>query len=53
MQRKLKETIILNKYDFKWKETSKSTSGNTTLVKESIVELMKSVFEEEFAKKQQ
>ena len=28
----------------------KSASGNTTLDKEIIVELMKSVFEEEFAK---
>ena len=53
MQRKLKETILLNKYDLKWKETSKSASGNTTLDKESIVELMKSVFEEEFEKQQQ
>ena len=53
MQRKLKETIILNKYDLKWKETSKSASGNITLDKGSIVELMKSVFEEQFAKQQQ
>ena len=31
----------------------KSASGNTALNKESIVELMKTVFEEEFAKQQQ
>ena len=31
----------------------KSTSGNTALDKESIVELTKTVFEEEFAKQQQ
>ena len=30
----------------------KSTNGNTALDKESIVELMKTVFEEEFAKHQ-
>ena len=34
------------------KKLQKSTSGNTTLDKESIVELMKTVFEE-FAKQQQ
>ena len=44
MQRKLKETIILNKYDLKWKEASEKASGNTALNKESIVELMKTVF---------
>lgn len=32
------------------KKRQKSASGNTTLDKESITELMKSVFEEEFAK---
>ena len=31
----------------------KVASGNTVLDKESIVELMKTVFEEEFAKQQQ
>ena len=31
----------------------KSTSGNTALDKESIVELMKTVFEEKFVKQQQ
>ena len=31
----------------------KLQSGNTALDKESIVELMKTVFEEEFAKQQQ
>ena len=35
------------------KELQKSASGNITLDKESIVELMKTVFEEEFAKQQQ
>ena len=35
------------------KKLQKSTSGNTALDKESIVELMKTVFEEEFAKQQQ
>ena len=35
------------------KKLQKSASGNTTLDKESIVELMKTVFEEEFAKQQQ
>ena len=35
------------------KKLQKSTSGNTALDKESIVELMKTVFEEEFAKHQQ
>ena len=46
LQRKLKKTVILNKYDLKWKEFQKSASGNTALDKESIVELMKTVFEE-------
>ena len=35
------------------KKLQKSASGNTALDKESIVELMKTVFEEEFAKQQQ
>ena len=35
------------------KKLQKSVSGNTTLDKESIVELMKTVFEEESAKQQQ
>ena len=35
------------------KKLQKSASGNTTLDKESIVQLMKTVFEEEFAKQQQ
>ena len=35
------------------KKLHKSAGGNTTLDKESIVELMKTVFEEEFAKQQQ
>ena len=35
------------------KKLQKSASGNTTLDKESIVGLMKTVFEEEFAKQQQ
>ena len=34
------------------KKLQKSASGNTALDKESIVELMKTVFEEEFAKQQ-
>ena len=35
------------------KKLQRSVSGNTTLDKESIVELMKTVFEEESAKEQQ
>ena len=35
------------------KKLQKSAGGNTALDKESIVELMKTVFEEEFAKQQQ
>ena len=35
------------------KKLQKSVNGNTALDKESIVELMKTVFEEEFAKQQQ
>ena len=35
------------------KKLQKSASGNTALDQESIVELMKTVFEEEFAKQQQ
>ena len=35
------------------KKLQKSPSGNTALDKESIVELMKTVFEEELAKQQQ
>ena len=35
------------------KKLQKSASGNNALDKESIVELMKTVFEEEFAKRQQ
>ena len=35
------------------KKPQKSASGNTALDKESIVELIKTVFEEEFAKQQQ
>ena len=35
------------------KKLQKSASGNTALDKESIFELMKTVFEEEFAKQQQ
>ena len=35
------------------KKLQKSASGNTALDKESIAELMKTVFEEEFAKQQQ
>ena len=35
------------------KKLQKSASGNTALDKQSIVELMKTVFEEEFAKQQQ
>ena len=35
------------------KKLQKSASGNTTLDKESIAELMKTVFEEEFAKQPQ
>ena len=35
------------------KKRQKSARGNTALDKESIVELMKTVFEEEFAKQQQ
>ena len=35
------------------KKLQKSASGNTALDKESIVDLMKTVFEEEFAKQQQ
>ena len=34
------------------KKLHKSASGNTALDKGSIVELMKTVFEEEFAKQQ-
>ena len=35
------------------KKLQKSANGNTTLDKKSIVELMKTVFEEEFPKQQQ
>ena len=35
------------------KKLQKSVNGNTALDKESIVELMKTVFEEEFPKQQQ
>ena len=35
------------------KKLQKSAGGNTTLDKEKIAELMKTVFEEEFAKQQQ
>ena len=35
------------------RKLQKSANGNTALDKESIVELMKTVFEEEFAKQQQ
>ena len=35
------------------KKLQKSASGNNVLDKESIVELMKTAFEEEFAKQQQ
>ena len=35
------------------KKLQKSASGNTVLDKESIVKLMKTVFEEEFLKQQQ
>ena len=35
------------------KKLQKSAGGNTALDKESVVELMKTVFEEEFAKQQQ
>ena len=35
------------------KKLQKSASGNTALDQENIVELMKTVFEEEFAKQQQ
>ena len=35
------------------KKLQKSASGNTALAKESIVELLKTFFEEEFAKQQQ
>ena len=50
LQRKLKETIILINMTSNGKKTA---SGNTAIDKESIVELMKTVFEEEFAKQQQ
>ena len=35
------------------KKLQKSTNGNTTLDKDSIVELTKEVFQEEFQKQQQ
>ena len=35
-----------------WKKIQKSASGKTAVDKESIVELMKTVFEEEFPKQQ-
>ena len=53
LQRKLKKTIILNKYDLKWKETSERCKREHRTRKENIVQLMKTVFEEEIAKQQQ